>query len=77
MVIIWSTRSDPGESIVKFGYDCKSLTQAKGIRKELDSNGRIQYIHYVTLKHLVPQSLYCKHQFWLSDCSVYNEIEDN
>jgi hypothetical protein len=64
MVIIWSTRSDPRESIVKFSYDCKNMRQAKGIRKELDSNGRIQYIDYVALKHLVPQSLYCKNQFW-------------
>ena len=60
MVISWSTRSDPGQSFVRFGeITCNQTRLAVGTKRVLDSNGLIQYIHFVTLRHLIPQIKYC------------------
>lgn len=64
MVIMWSTFSDPGQSIVKYGVDCKNLAvEESGSSTQLNSGGRIQYIHSVTLKYLMPSTFYCEHGF--------------
>ncbi|XP_054166766.1 acid phosphatase type 7-like [Oppia nitens] len=81
LVIAWSTRSDPDESIVNFGYDCNDTYMiASGERKLLDSNGVHQYIHFTTLKHLRPQSKYCysvgSHKSWSKQYEFISFPED-
>ncbi|CAG2167614.1 unnamed protein product [Oppiella nova] len=83
-VIVWSTRSDPNESVVKFGFNCSHIYRtATGERKLLDHDGVVQYIHVVTLKHLDPQTKYCyyvgshnfpRDQYWSPSVALVGDM---
>lgn len=59
MVVMWSTRKEPYESVIFYGRHGQAISQkATGTYQTLNNSGVVQYVHTVILKQLSPNQSY-------------------